>query len=50
MRVLVTGANGHIGCNLVRELLARDPECPFLGSESPRMSDIEGGSGAQGGH
>lgn len=26
MRVLVTGANGHIGCNLVRELLTRGHE------------------------
>ena len=24
MRVLVTGANGHIGANLVRDLLAHD--------------------------
>ncbi len=41
MRVLVTGANGHVGCNLVRELLARDHEVvPFV-RESSNLEGLE---------
>ena len=41
MRVMVTGANGHIGSNLLRELLSRDHEVvPFV-RESSDKSGIE---------
>ncbi len=39
MRVLVTGANGHIGCNLVRELRARQHEVVPMVRET---SDLQG--------
>ncbi len=35
MRVLVTGANGHVGCNLVRELVKREYDVlPFVRKSS----------------
>lgn len=41
MRVLVTGANGHVGNNLVRELLAREHEVvPFV-RESSNLEGLE---------
>jgi dihydroflavonol-4-reductase len=41
MRVLVTGANGHVGNNLVRELLSREHEVvPFV-RESSNLEGLE---------
>lgn len=42
MRVLVTGANGHIGCNLARDLLAQDREVVAFVRETSDLSGLEG--------
>jgi len=42
MKVLVTGANGHIGANVVRELLSRGHEVRAFVRESANLRGLEG--------
>lgn len=42
MRVLVTGANGHLGCNVVRELLRREHEVVAFVRKTSNLESLDG--------